>query len=120
MLTQIIIGLLSFVFVTLTRMQSLKKYAEVANVEFKPKKYFEKEWIGLLASIVPIIMWMYLYPEVAAKYPAIQGWLTTSFAVMGACGSWIFQKFLGSTKKWIHGIVDIKTDIADSKTEQAT
>lgn len=117
MLTQIVIGLLSFVFVTLTRMQSLKKYAEVANVEFVPKKYFEKEWMGITASIIPIILWLYLYPEFVKKYPFLEGFIMTSFAVMGACGTWIFQKFLGSTKKWLHGIVDVKTNIADGKTD---
>lgn len=116
MITQILIGLLAFAFVTLIRMQSLKNDAEVANLVFNPKRYFEKEWIGMAASVISVLLWAYLYPEVVVKYPAIEGWIRGSFFVMGAMGSWALQMALGKTKQWIRNVVDVKTNIADSKT----
>ena len=113
MIIQIFVGLLAFAFVTLTRMQSLKKDAEVANIEFVPKKYFEKEWMGIAASLIPMFIWLFIYPEAAKKYPALELWVRGSFVIMGAAGSWVFQKVLGTTKSWIRGIVDVKTNKAD-------
>lgn len=113
MATQIFIGFLSFLFVTLVRMNSLKKDAEAANLSFNYKRYFDREVFGLAASVVSIILWAYLYPEVVLKYPAIEGWIRASFFAMGAMGSWVLQMLLGKTKVWIRNVVDVKTNIAD-------
>jgi hypothetical protein len=43
--------------------------------------------------------------------------VTIIFALGGAIGSWAFLLFLGRSKKYIRGIVDLKTNIADGITK---
>lgn len=108
-------GLLGVLFLTLGRMNSLKKDAETANIEFSILKYFQREWIGIGSSLVSVVFWLIAFPEVSNKYPELTGLKLCSFFAMGVLGSWILQKVLGNTKAWIRGIVDKKTDIADKK-----
>lgn len=118
MLINLIAGLLGLVFVTLAKMQSVKKDFQVANKHFIPKKFFEDEFIGILMSVVFLVLMALTVKEWINIKPQAENYVTIIFAMGGAIGSWAFMLFLGRSKKYIRNIVDQKTDIADGKTPQ--
>ena len=116
-LINMLVGILGVVFVTISKMKSLQTDAEKANIEFNYQKYFHRELLSIILSFLSVIIWQLLFSEVAAKYHQLDGFIKCSFFLMGASGAWVIQKALGKTKGWIRGIVDVKTNIADGKTE---
>jgi hypothetical protein len=116
--THIIIGLLGVLFHSLLKMSSLAKDSRLANIPFHPvQDYLIKDLFGILASFASVFIWYFLFDEVAAKYPAIEGFTKVSFFVMGAMGSYILQMVLSQAKKKIRNVVDQKTDKADGITK---
>lgn len=106
-------GILGVAFVTVAKMYSLQNDANVANIPFSPKTYFQRDYLGVILSFLSVIVWQVLFSEVAASYPKLDAFVKCSFFFMGASGAWVIQKALGKTKGWIRGIVDEKTDKAD-------
>jgi len=118
-ITLLIIGIAGFVFQSLCRLRSLSNDAFVANMKFNwIEDYVKKDIYGILAAAMSPFIWLYLFGEITAKYPALEGFTKTSFFIMGAMGSWALQLMLGGAKKAIRKVVDEKTNIADGKTEQ--
>lgn len=109
----ILVGFAGALFVMLTKMRSLQILSEKANVAFSYKRYFEKEVVSIAISILSVFVWQLLFNEVAAKYKALDGFMLTSFFIMGAAGSWIIQKLLGKTQSWINSKIDAKTNELD-------
>lgn len=118
MITNIIAALLGLIFVTLHKMQSLKKDFAVANQEFVIKKFFKDELIGILMSLTVIILMAITVKEWVQVKPIVEDYVTIIFALGGAIGSWAFLLFLGGSKKYIRRIVDEKTNIADGVTQK--
>lgn len=113
-----IIGVAGVLFHSLIKLNGLVKDAQVGNVSFHPwEDYWKRDAVSIIMSLLSVGVWLLLFGEVAERYPAIKGFTRTSFFVMGALGSWAIQLGLGGAKKYIRGIVDIKTNIADGKTE---
>jgi hypothetical protein len=112
----IILSLLGVVSHCLLRIGSLKKDYAVANKDFNWKNdWLYKDYVAIGLSLVASFAWYFLFGEVAAKYPALEGFTRCSFFVMGGMGSYVAQLFFGVSKKYIRKVVDIKTNIADSK-----
>lgn len=110
-------GMGGLVFHILIKLKSLSDDSYAANIEFKVwRDYFVRDRFGIAAAFLAPFVWLLLFGEAAAKYPALQGFAYTSFFVMGAIGSWVLQLILGKSKKAIRKVVDEKTDIADRKT----
>lgn len=109
-------GLLGLLFVTIAMAISFQNDAVKANIEFSFKKYFQRETLNILLSVVSVLTWLILFGEVAGKYPQIQNFIRCSFFAMGAIGSWAIQQALSKTRKWIGKVVDEKTNIADGVT----
>lgn len=114
---RIIAGLLGVVFLTLSRMDTFRKDATVANVVFDYKKFFQKDGLAIGISVLSVFIWFILSPEAINNYPSITNWIRFSFFASGVLGAWVLQKALGNTKSWLRNIVDKKTDIADKHTE---
>ena len=109
-------GTAGFVFHSLIKMKGLQEDARVANMSFSPvKDYLIKDIYGILAAFLSPFVWLILFGEIAAKYPALKEFTLTSFFVMGALGSYVLQLILGQAKNQIRNVVDKKTDIADAK-----
>lgn len=115
MLLNLAAGLLGLIFVTLAKMQSVKKDFMVANKNFVVKKFLEDELIGISMSIVFVLLMALTIKEWVNIKPWAENYVTIIFAMGGAIGSWAFMLFLGKSKKYIRGVVDRKTDIADGK-----
>lgn len=107
-------GMAGFIFHSLLKLKSLNDDSIAANLEFNVwRDYIKKDMFGILAAFLSPFVWLLLFGEIAAKYPALQEFALTSFFVMGALGSYLLQLLLGRAKKQIRRVVDEKTNIAD-------
>jgi len=113
MLLNIIAALLGLLFVTLAKMQSLKKDFAVANQPFVLSKFFAGEFIGILMSLIFIVLMAITVQEWVQVSKYVEIYLRIIFAMGGAIGSWAFLLFLGKSKKFIRNKIDEKTNIAD-------
>lgn len=111
----IFVGFLGVVGHCLFKANSLQKDAKAANVDFSISKYIKLDWFGISASFLMVFVWVFLFGEVANKYPAILDYVRCTFAGMGFFGSYIIQTINSRGKSYIRKIVDRKTDIADKK-----
>lgn len=110
-----LIGIAGVLFHSLIKLNGLLKDAQVGNVPFHPvQDYWVRDFVSIALSLLSVGVWLLLFGEVAEKYPAIKGFTRTSFFVMGAIGSWAIQLGLGRAKNFIRGVVDVKTNKADS------
>lgn len=113
-------GFAGFVFHSLLKLKSLSDDSRAANLPFNVwKDYVLKDIYGILAAAMAPLVWLLLFGEIAARYPALHNFALTSFFVMGAMGSYFLQLLLGQAKKKIRSVVDEKTNIADGKTDQS-
>lgn len=111
-------GVAGFIFHSLIKLRSLSNDAAAANVPFNAwDGYVKKDIYGILAALFSPFVWLLLFGEIAAQYPALEKFALTSFFVMGALGSYLLQLLLGQAKKQIRKVVDEKTNIADGKTD---
>ncbi len=104
-------GIAGFIFHSLLKLKSLNDSFNDASMPFDVyKDYILKDRWGILAALFSPFIWLLLFGEMAAKYPAIKEFSLTSFFVMGALGSYILQLILGRAKKQIRKVVDDKTN----------
>lgn len=112
----VILGLSGVVFHSLIKCRGLQTDARVANIKFDPvKDYLLQDYLSIIISLLSVLVWVGLFSEAVTHYPKLQGFIRTSFFVMGAIGSWMLQIMLGTAKASIRKVVDVKTDIADGK-----
>lgn len=113
-LEYLLLGVFGVVLHSLFKCKSLNEDAIAANLQFSfVRDYIQKDFYGLLASLLSPLIWYFIFAELAAKYPSLENFVLTSFFVMGFMGSYIFQLALGRMKKQIRRVVDEKTNIAD-------
>lgn len=117
MINYLIAALLGLLFVILHKIQATKKDFNVANQPFVLKKFFEKEFVAILMSIIVIVLMAITVNEWMYVSPAVEKYVTIIFAMGGAIGSWAFLMFLGGSKKFIRQVIDKKTNIADAITD---
>ena len=114
----LLVGFLGFIFHSLLKLKSLNDDSRAANLPFNVwRDYVQKDIYGILAAAMAPFVWLLLFGEIAAKYPALHSFALTSFFVMGALGSYLLQLLLGQAKKRIRNVVDEKTNIADGKVD---
>ncbi len=117
MINYLLAAVLGLIFVLLHKMNSVKKDFDVANQPFVVKKFFQKELIAIIMSIIVIVLMAITVNEWMYVSPAVENYVTIIFALGGAIGSWAFLLFLGGSKKFIRQVIDKKTNIADAITE---
>jgi hypothetical protein len=108
-------GMLGVAIHTLMKAQSLKTDMEKANLEFVFSKYWQKDILGIAVSFLSVFVWLFLQPEVSAKYIGLQNWIRASYFAMGMMGSYVIQLLLSGSKRWLRKQIDVKTDKADLK-----
>lgn len=107
-------GIAGFLFHSLIKLKGLSDDSRAANEPFNwVKDYLIKDIFGILASLMAPFIWLIIFGEVAAKYPALENFAITSFFVMGAIGSYVLQLLLGRAKKELRNTVDDKTNELD-------
>jgi hypothetical protein len=110
-------GWLGMLMHTLAKLDSTQKDARVANIQFDwVKDFFQRDIFGILLSFLCPVAWLIFAPELFTKYPAY-GALPRFYAFgSGVLGSYLFQMWLGRSKKLIREAVNQKTDVADAVT----
>lgn len=109
-------GILGVVFQSMLKVRSLLKDAQVANINWSWKKdYVYKDFPSIALALISVLIWYYIFGEVAKKYTGIADFKRVSFVLMGGVGSYLIQMAFGTAKDKIRKIVDKKTDIADGK-----
>lgn len=117
MINYLLAAILGLIFVILHKMNSVKKDFYVANQPFVLSKFFQKELIAIIMSVVVIVLMAITVEEWMYVNPTVENYVTIIFALGGAIGSWAFLLFLGGSKKFIRGVIDKKTNIADAITD---
>lgn len=112
----ILCGLAGVLFHCTLKLKSLLTDAQKANMNFNwYRDYVYKDFPSILLSLLSVMIWHFIFSEVADKYKAIEDFARVSFVTMGAIGSYLIQFGLSKAKKQIRDTIDKKTDIADGK-----
>lgn len=110
-----LLGILCHVF--FLKLPALKNTADVSNIHFTPKTYFEQDWIPLVASVLTVVVFAFVLDEVLKIHPMVAQYLKFFFVFIGYTGSSVLQAALGVTDKKFKDIINKKTDIADNKNQ---
>ena len=105
------LGLLSVLFQCLLALNSRLIDARAANINFNAKKdYWQRDAVPIMLAVIPVIIWYFVFGEVAARSALILNLKRLSFVTIGGIGSWLLQYFLGTSKKVIRMVTDRKTN----------
>lgn len=110
-------GFLGMTVQFLQGLQSLKQTAKAANFTFVFKKYLQDDIIVILTTIATIFLFILFLPNFLQIRPDSIKIARIVFGLVGWTGSDILQLVFSPTKKKIMDIIDIKTNIADNKTQ---
>lgn len=110
-------GLAGLVLHVSMKYGTIRNDAKLRNAPLNMKMYLSLEWVGILCSGLPIVIWLMLYGEVTNKYPTLHGMMRITFFVVGMWGAYICQKLDGGAKKWIDSFIEAKTDVTDIITD---
>jgi hypothetical protein len=100
----------------LLKIRSIQQKAKDANIEFNPRQYFIDDKISHGASLVTVIMVMFLVDEFAHFSEYVMQYVKFGFAFVGYTGSDIMSRFFSVVNKRINKAIDYKTSIADEAT----
>lgn len=110
----ILCGVAGVFFQSMLKIRSLLKDAQVANINWSWKKdYLYKDYPSIILALVSVLIWYYIFGEVAKKYTSIVDFKRISFVLMGGVGSYLIQMAFGTAKDKIRKVVDKKTDELD-------
>jgi hypothetical protein len=116
----LLLGVFGAIAHTLLKYNELKNKATAANVKFDFSVYLASDWTTVALSFVAVGLWLFLFGDVALKYPALANYERASFAGMGFLGSYIIQYIGSSAQKKITAIIDAKTTILDRSNKPET
>jgi len=101
--------------VLVLKLPAVKKRAENANMQFNALQYFKDDWLGLSASIISILICIFVFDEITGAYPSIVKYAKFFFIFVGYTGSSFLLGIFSRAEKKIQTVVDVKTNIADNK-----
>lgn len=105
------LGLTSVLFQCLAKLKGLLDDARVANVNFNARNdYWKRDAVVIIMAIIPVLIWFFVFGEVASKYQWVLNLKRLSFVMIGGIGSWALQFFFGTAKDVIRMAVDKKTN----------
>jgi len=109
MLINISVALLGLLFVTLAKMQSVKKDFDAAKQVFVVKKFLKGESIAILMSVIVIVAMALTIEEWIKISPKFSDYVAIIFGLGGAIGSWAALLFIGKSKDYIRKVIEFKT-----------
>lgn len=92
---------------------AVQKKARLANVEFKFIEIFTNDWLSHLASIVTIILALFLVDEFTNISEKVTDYIRIGFAFVGYTGSDIASRLFSVVNSKVNAAIDYKTTIAD-------
>lgn len=119
-LSALIAGLLGILISIIVKGNSLKAKAKAGNATFTWLGYVKDDFGAILLSFVVLITCVYLLGDKGIQnyedYYA--NWSRAVFVFVGYAGSDAAIRILGRTSNKINNVIDVKTNIADSKTTE--
>lgn len=103
-LIRLLLGFAGVLVHCLKNFDSLKKDAKAIKVQFTIKDYFDADWLSISLSSIAVLVWPFIFDEAANRYSYLEGWVNTSFAVVGLLGSYGIQMFLGRGRSAIRAM----------------
>jgi len=110
------VALVGMALHTALKMKGLQDKAHLANVEFKARSYFAKDWLSIVASVLTIILFLLFVDNILKWKPAIIDYIKIGFGFLGYSGSDIASRIFGVVNKRLNAAIDYKTTIADQTT----
>lgn len=104
-----------FIHLFLIKIPEYKKLWKTANEQFSMKKYWETDWNVVVGTLLIGIMLVIGVDQLLNLKPEVLKWVKWFFAGMGGFGSAIIVSKWSTAYKFITGIIDQKTNIADKK-----
>lgn len=112
-----LIGLLGVAFhIFAVKAPSAKSLAEKANIPFSLVNYIKQDQLAIISSILTVVILVFLLDEIIGYNPAFIRYVKFGFVFVGYSGSSVLIALMGKFSKDLAGKIDIKTDIADGKT----
>lgn len=107
-------GLLGIAFhLFAVKLPEIKKNSQAANHPLTKWEILKMESDNIIASVLGLLVILFIFSEVINYKPAIVNWARTLFATIGFSGSTLVLSFFGKAEKAIRQVVDKKTNIAD-------
>jgi hypothetical protein len=106
-----LLGLLFHLFAI--KIPAAKKRAEAANIPFKLKEYFKDDYPAVIASLLTVVIFVYLLSELIGYNPSLLRTVKYFFLGVGYTGSSALISLLGKYDKGTLKIVDVKTNLSD-------
>jgi hypothetical protein len=110
-----VVGLLGMALQTVLKLRSLQGKAKSANVEFKAGQYFKEDKLSIAASVITLLIALFVIDEIVGENEKIMEYLKIGFAFIGYTGSDIASRVFGVISQKINKTIDYKTDVADGK-----
>lgn len=110
------VALLGMALQALLKIKALQAKSKKANVQFKPKEYIMDDWASHAASVVTILIFIFLVDEFANFSPYVMEYVRFGFAFVGYTGADIASRIFSVVNRRINNAIDYKTTIADTQT----
>lgn len=102
-----------FFHLVAVKIPSVKARAKAANIPYTLKGYLKDDSAAIMASILTVIIGVYVLDELLGYRPSILKYLKFFFIAVGFMGSSVLIALLGKATKAINSVVDAKTNELD-------
>jgi hypothetical protein len=113
-------GFLGVLLQVTLKINSLKKSAAAANMDFVFLKYLRDDWPTIAGSFISVFLLALFLPEIVAIKPEALHFARLGFAFIGFTGSSVILMLFSATSKKILAVIDLKTNIADGTVPPVT
>lgn len=101
------------------KLPAVKKRSMAANVPFDVKAYFKDDAIAIIASVLTVVIVVFLVDELVGYNPSLLRFIKGLFVFVGYTGSSILINVFGVADKVVLKVIDAKTNELDGqKLEQ--
>lgn len=111
MLYYLLAGLLGITFFFLGQANETRKDFKAAGNPFVASRFFKDEFISILLHVVAVLILAITVNEWSTYSPVVEKYITCIFALGGIIGPWLISLISSKSKKYIRGVVDIKTNV---------
>jgi len=112
----ILCGILGVLGHCLFKLDSLKKSARAAKMQFYFKDYIEQDLFSILFSLVSVFIWLLVFQQTSTVHTKIIGYSRLSFVGCGWMGSYIIQYLFSSAEKKIKSFINEKTNTNETSS----
>lgn len=101
----------------LVKVPAIKERCRVANKPFSWNEWWGCDWNIIIGTQVAGALVIFGLDEIVNWKPEVLSYVKWFFAAVGAFGSTVAMSKMSQFEKGLNKVVDIKTDIADNKTQ---